>query len=126
MLERNFDKTTSLVKDFLSFSKGRLPELKMINPSDLVHEIVDLYKDIAAQSGIKLKLEIPHRVPKAPLDPDGIHTCLTNLVSNAIDACQMGEQKGTEVSIRVADERGSWKCITSFHDARVGEITRKT
>jgi len=28
MLERNFDKTTSLVKDFLSFSKGRLPELE--------------------------------------------------------------------------------------------------
>jgi signal transduction histidine kinase len=103
MLERNFEKTTSLVKDFLSFSKGRLPELKMIDPSDIVMEIIDLYKDIAAQAGIELKAEVAGNVRKAPLDPDGMHTCLTNLVSNAIDACQMGEQKGSEVVIQVAD-----------------------
>ncbi|MBU8934335.1 MAG: PAS domain-containing protein [candidate division Zixibacteria bacterium] len=107
MLERNFDKTTSLVKDFLSFSKGRLPELRMIKPADLIHDIVDLYKDIAAQSGIELKVDLPRSVRKAPLDPDGIHTCLTNLVSNAIDACQMGEQKGTEVIIRLTEEKGT-------------------
>ena len=103
MLERNFEKTTSLVKDFLSFSKGRLPELKMIDPSDIVMEIIDLYKDIAAQAGIELKAEVAGNVRKAPLDPDGMHTCLTNLISNAIDACQMGEQKGSEVVIQVAD-----------------------
>ncbi|MFC1476323.1 PAS domain-containing protein, partial [Candidatus Zixiibacteriota bacterium] len=101
MLERNFEKTTSLVKDFLSFSKGRLPELKMVNPADLVKEIIDLYKDIAAQSGVELKAQIPGRIKRAPLDPDGIHTCLTNLISNAIDACLMAEKKGTVVVIEV-------------------------
>ncbi len=105
MLERNFDKTTSLVKDFLSFSKGRLPELEMVNPGDLVLEIVDLYKDVAAQSGIELKSEIDKNVKSAPLDPAGIHTCLTNLVSNAIDACLMSKQKGTEVLIVVSESR---------------------
>jgi len=105
MLERNFEKTTSLVKNFLSFSKGRLPELKMVDPRDLVSEIVDLYKDIAAQSGIELKSAIAGRVRRAPLDSDGIHTCLTNLVSNAIDACLMGEQKGTAVVIEIKDSR---------------------
>jgi signal transduction histidine kinase len=105
ILERNFDKTTSLVKDFLSFSKGRLPKLKMVAPSDLVLEIVGLYKDIAAQSGIELRADIAPKLKNAPLDPDGIHTCLTNLVSNAIDACHMGEQKGSEVVIRVEDRR---------------------
>jgi signal transduction histidine kinase len=101
MLDRNLEKTTSLVKNFLSFSKGRLPELKMVDPRDLVKEIVDLYKDTAAQSGIELKAEMGANVRKAPLDPDGIHTCLTNLVSNAIDACLMGEQKGSLVVIDV-------------------------
>jgi len=106
MLERNFDKTTSLVKDFLSFSKGRLPKLQMVNPNDLAAEIVDLYKDTCAQSGITLTAQLPKKINKAPLDPDGIHTCLTNLVSNAIDACLMGEQKGTEVTVKVRDARG--------------------
>lgn len=105
MLERNFEKTTSLVKDFLSFSKGRLPELKLINPRGLVTEIIDLYKNIAAQSGIELKADLPPRLRRVPLDPDGIHTCLTNLVSNAIDACLMGKQKGTEVVLRIRDTR---------------------
>jgi len=104
MLERNFTKTTVLVKDFLSFSKGRLPQLRMVDPVDLVGEIVDLYKQIAAQSNITLRPEIVGTVRPAPLDPDGIHTCLTNLVSNAIDACQMGEQKGTDVVVRVSEK----------------------
>ena len=103
MLERNFEKTTSLVKDFLSFSKGRLPELRMVQPAELAQEIVELYREIAAQSGIELKAETIGKLRAAPLDPDGIHTCLTNLVSNAIDACQLGEQKGSEVVIRVSD-----------------------
>ncbi|MCP4705304.1 MAG: PAS domain-containing protein [candidate division Zixibacteria bacterium] len=105
MLDRNFEKTTSLVKDFLSFSKGRLPKLKMVKPGYLVEEIIDLYKDIASQSGIELKSIIDKNVKRAPLDPDGIHTCLTNLVSNAIDACLMGKQKGTEVLIKVREGR---------------------
>lgn len=126
MLERNFDKTTSLVKDFLSFSKGRLPELEMINPAELVLEIIDLYKEIAAQSGIELKCEIDKNVKNAPLDPAGIHTCLTNLVSNAIDACLMSKQKGTEVLISVSDV--SDKLIFEVNDNGSGidyEIKKK-
>jgi signal transduction histidine kinase len=105
MLERNFDKTTSLVKDFLSFSKGRVPDLEIVNPEDLVREIVDLYRDVAAQSGIELKAEIVDNLKPVPLDKAGIHTCLTNLVSNALDACLMSDQKGTEVTIRLSEKR---------------------
>ncbi len=126
MLERNFDKTTTLVKDFLSFSKGRLPELKMVNPGDLVLEIIDLYRDIAAQSGIELKSEIEENIKTAPLDPAGIHTCLTNLVSNAIDACLISKQKGTEVLISVY-EKGD-KLILEVKDNGSGidyEIKKK-
>ena len=126
ILERNFEKTTSLVKDFLSFSKGRLPELRKINPNDLVTEIIDLYKDIAAQSGINLKADLDSDIKEAPLDPDGIHTCLTNLVSNAIDACLMGKEKGSEVVIRTKKERG--KLVFEVQDNGSGidyEIKKK-
>ena len=126
MLERNFDKTTSLVKDFLSFSKGRLPSLEMINPGDLVLEIIDLYKDVAAHSGVELKSEIDEKIKPVPLDKAGIHTCLTNLVSNAIDACLMSEHKGTEVTIKVSEKRN--KLIFEVHDNGSGidyEIKKK-
>jgi PAS domain S-box-containing protein len=107
MLERNFDKTTTLVKDFLSFAKGRLPELKMVEPNKLAREIVDLYREIARQSGVDLRIELDPKLKKAPLDPDGIHTCLTNLVSNALDACQMSDNKESYVVVRTKSEKGA-------------------
>ena len=107
MLERNFEKTTTLVKDFLNFAKGRLPEVQMVNPGDLTVEIVELYREIAKQSGIELKAECSPDIKNAPLDPKGIHTCLTNLVSNAIDACQMSDKKNCVVSILTREEKGS-------------------
>jgi len=109
MLERNFDKTTSLVKDFLSFSKGRMPSVQMVNPNDLVLEIIDLYKDISGELDIKLTANLDIEMITLPLDPQGIHTCLTNLVSNAIDACQMSENGERVVTITTGFEKGILK-----------------
>ena len=106
MLERNFNKTTSLVKDFLSFAKGRLPDLKMVNPNDLVKEIVDLYHDVAEDVGVELIAEVDPNIKNVPLDAKGIHTCLTNLVSNAIDACRMSGKKTNRVCIMTEDKKG--------------------
>jgi PAS domain S-box-containing protein len=106
MLERNFEKTTALVKDFLSFSKGRLPEVAMVDPNELVLEIVTLYKEIAKKSGIDLTVNLQRDLKPAPLDPKGMHTCLTNLVSNAIDACQLSEKGNCFVTIGTREEKG--------------------
>jgi len=107
MLERNLNKTTSLVRDFLDFAKGRLPVLKMTDPNLLVIEIIDLYKEIAENNNVKLVADTDRKIRKAPLDPKGIHTCLTNLVSNAIDACQMSETQIGEVHIKASEKKGS-------------------
>ena len=106
MLERNFNKTTSLVKDFLSFAKGRLPELELVNPNDLVSEIIDLYHDVAEDIGVELTADMDTNIKKVPLDAKGIHTCLTNLVSNAIDACRMSGKKSSRVCILTEDKKG--------------------
>jgi len=126
MLERNFNKTTSLVKDFLSFAKGRLPELEMVNPNDLVEEIITLYRNVAGDVGVKLLAETDRKIKEAPLDPKGIHTCLTNLVSNAIDACRMSDKKKNEVRIVVEDKKGVLSFIVSDSGSGMDtEIKRK-
>ena len=61
ILQRNFEKTTALVKDFLSFAKGRLPELRPTDPNALAREIVDLYVDAARLQGVELLLESGRR-----------------------------------------------------------------
>ena len=140
ILERNFEKTTSLVRDFLSFSKGRLPSVKMVNPNELVIEIVELYQDAAQQQGIYLETDLQEKISPVFLDPDGLHTCLTNLVSNAIDACNMSSHKGCKVLMRTKDIDGTLffevsdngsgmdyelkkKIFTSFFTTKGGEGT---
>lgn len=103
VLQRNFNKTTTLVKDFLSFSKGRLPDLKPVEPEKLVNDIVALYKETAFQQGVQLLMEPVTGVRSALLDPDGMEACLTNLVSNAIDAARLREGGGGIVTIRTLE-----------------------
>ncbi len=101
VLRRNFEKTTGLVKGFLSFAKGRLPETKLTDPLALARSVVDLYREAARLQGVELQLEGPEQIEPAPLDPDGIETCLTNLISNGIDAAILREAPGGMVSLRV-------------------------
>ena len=96
MLQRNFEKTTGLVKDFLSFAKGRLPELHPTDPNALARDIVALYVDAARLQGVELKLELDAELTAAPLDAQGMETCITNLLSNGIDAAAMRLEGGRQ------------------------------
>jgi len=104
MLQRNFNKTVSLVKDFLSFAKGRLPDLKPTDPNLLAGGIVELYRDAAAKQGVLLLLDASPEVSACPLDPDGVEACLTNLVSNAIDAAMTREDGRGQVTVRTRQD----------------------
>ncbi|MFH1759653.1 MAG: ATP-binding protein, partial [bacterium] len=104
MLKRNIDKVTILVKDFLSFAKGRRPNVRLMKPRSLIDEIIALYKDTAGKIKIQLIDTTEADIPEALLDPDAMHTCLTNLISNAIDACQMSSRTDCRVLIGVREE----------------------
>lgn len=103
MLQRNFEKTTTLVKDFLSFAKGRAPELQPVDPNALVRDMVTLYKDAARLQGVELSMELGANIAVAPLDSKGIESCLTNLLSNAIDSATMREDGQGKVILRTAE-----------------------
>lgn len=104
ILKRNFEKTTALVKDFLSFAKGRPPELAPTSPNALARNIVELYRDAAAKQGVELVLEASPDVGEEMLDARGMETCLTNLVSNGIDAATTPGQAGGKVVLRTRVE----------------------
>lgn len=100
ILHRNLEKTTAMVRDFLSFAKGRLPEFRMIDPNAVARTVVDLYREAARQQGVELVLDVAANMAPAPIDPAGIESCLTNLVSNGIDAAILREEPGGRVVVR--------------------------
>lgn len=106
MLQRNFEKTTALVKDFLSFAKGRIPELHPTDPNALLRDILNLYVDAARMQNVELSLEVDPQLSPAPLDGKAMETCITNLLSNAVDAAAMRADKNGKVVLRTRQEEG--------------------
>jgi signal transduction histidine kinase len=72
----------------------------------LVKDIIDLYRDTARQQGVKLIFEADKTIKPAFLDPNGMETCLTNLISNGIDACLLRKESGGRVLLRTREEKG--------------------
>ena len=104
MLTRNLDKISRLAKSLLSLSKGHLPDVVLTDPNAVARDILDLYGELAKRAGIRLVGDLQPGLAPAPLDPDGIHTCLANVISNAIDACLMSEKEGCRVFLRTFEQ----------------------
>jgi PAS domain S-box-containing protein len=107
MLENNIMKISALIKDFLSFSKGREPQPRWVQPAQIVRDVIALYEEAARKEGITLVEELVEEIASAPMDPQGIHSCLANLVSNAIDACRMSDPPGGRIVVSLREKEGS-------------------
>jgi len=105
MLEEDITRISAFVKEFLEFAKGRQPRVQMIQPNDVARTVVDHYRERAARSGVELVLDLGE-LGEAPMDGEGLHTCLTNLVLNAIDACVMSTQEGCHVTMSTREKDG--------------------
>lgn len=89
MVLLNFEKISHIVKDILYCSKEREPDLQRVNPNEIATQVYTLFKDVAARYAIEVGLDLDENVKEAVIDPVGLHTVLSNLVGNAMDACKI-------------------------------------
>jgi len=87
MLRSNVLKIKALALDLLNFSREREPHYQLCDPNEPLRHAWQLMQETAKKQGISLDLETDDELPKVWLDPDGIHRCLMNLLTNAMDAC---------------------------------------
>lgn len=121
MVSEGVDMVSQLVKDMLSISKKRIPDYQEMDPSELAKQVWTLFHKRAMDLGIDLLVELDeHAGGKISLDPQGVHEVLSNLVSNAIDACQRDLEKGEHrIKIRVED-MGTAGVLYEIQDNGVG------
>jgi len=93
MVEGNITRISRFVREFLDFARGRLPEVSIVDPNQPARKVVELFRQKAAMEGVELVEDLQNKIPQAYLDEEGIHACLTNLVSNAIHACTVSDEK---------------------------------
>src|SRR5688500_14112352 len=88
IVDRNLEKIYNLTMNLLAYSKTREPRLEMVNPKTLIEECLELVAPMANEKGVMAVADVEKDHPAVPLDPDGLHQILVNLLSNALDAVE--------------------------------------
>ncbi|MEE9418363.1 MAG: response regulator [Desulfatiglandaceae bacterium] len=102
MVKGNVAKIKGLAIDLLHYAKEREPDHRLCDPNRPIQEVYDLMLPRAREHDVNLHIELDRGLPEVLLDPEGIHRCMLNLVTNAIDACTdiSCSKTGREVTLR--------------------------
>lgn len=107
LVRKNIDRIAKMTKDMLSYASTTPPVPELCSLNDIVDEVCELMADEAKARGIRLVRELDPSSPQVNADPEGIHTCLLNLVTNAIEAFPKDVTEGqVTVSSRDGAESG--------------------
>jgi len=101
MLERNIGRMSDLVLDLLEYSKDSEPEYESCFPNEIANEVCSLIESRAKEYDVEIIQDFDLSLGEVVLDRKGIHRCLLNLVSNAIDACLFDSSKGKKWVVEV-------------------------
>jgi len=87
MVRSNVSRVKELSLDLLNFTKERKPDYRLCDPNAPLRDVFQLLDRDARKKDVLLALDLDESLPMAWFDPDSIHRCLMNLVTNAVDAC---------------------------------------
>lgn len=98
MLKKNIDKITALSIDLLDYAKADRLHYRACDPNGPLIEVAELMKEKAAGLNVALDTERDESLSSIVCDPDAVHRCLLNLVTNALEACS-AEPECQEASV---------------------------
>jgi signal transduction histidine kinase len=104
IVEKNQQKVSDLVLDMLSYSKEREPVIEPTDLNKLVVDVAELMKGRAQDAVAKVVLHLRPNLPPAPVDRDGIHRALLNVVTNAIDAVNGRESPKIDIQTLLEED----------------------
>ena len=124
--EKNQGKIFELVMDMLSYSKERVPAVEITDLNEIVHDVFELMESHAKEMGVKFDLNAGTNLPAIPVDPEGIHRALLNVVGNALDS--VAERPNPHVTMGTRPAEAGWLKIVVVDNgigiapAKVGDI----
>jgi two-component system NtrC family sensor kinase len=113
IVDRALKNTYTLMLNMLAFSKQREPQLETLDVSTIVAEAVELTREQADEKEVSLFTEFDEEAPLIPVDRDGLHQAVLNLMFNAIEAVPRGSG---EVRVSVRSEPLERRVIVSVSD----------
>jgi len=124
MVQNNIVKISELALNMVDYSKEREPELEYCFPNEIAQQVYDLVEERAREHKVKLVKDFDLSISKCYLDPNRIHRCLLNLVTNAIDACALERRKEEDCSVFIKTRKKDSGIIFDIVDNGMG-MTRE-
>ena len=94
VMKEGIRQVESLTFDMLYYVKDRVPERLPTDPNEVIREVAALLREMAAEKGVELRVELDEELGVAALDRTAIYRAVLNLATNAIDACAESESDG--------------------------------
>jgi PAS domain S-box-containing protein len=86
LVGKNINRISRMTLDMLSYARSSPPLRQSCFLNDIVNEVCELMEEKAKERQIQLIRDLDPSLPLVDIDAEGIHSCLLNLVTNAIEA----------------------------------------
>ena len=86
LVGKNINRISYLTQEMLTYARTSPPAREECSINAIVEEVCELMEEKVRQRQIKLVLDLDPSLPPVALECEGIHSCLLNLVTNAIEA----------------------------------------
>ena len=106
LVRKNIERINKMTKEMLSLASTSPPAFELRSLNDIAEEVCEQMRAGAEERGIRLISELDPALSAMSLDSEGIHTCLTNLVTNAIEAFPE-ESIGGQIIVSSRDDPGT-------------------
>ncbi len=105
MVRRYLEQVSTLVASLLDYARDQAPRRETVEPGALVDGVVELFEDKGSLVGVRIEGRVEGGLSPVEVDPQLVHACLANLVTNAIDACQWDPDVDKEHQILIQVRR---------------------
>lgn len=106
MVRRDVERVKELALDLLDYAKPVTLNPQDGDPNEPARQVFHLMAPKAEAAGVEMVLALDESLPAMRIDQKAIHECLTNLVSNALDACMDRRDGMKKVTLRTTDGGG--------------------
>ncbi len=93
IVRKNITEISRVTQNILYSSKRRNPQLQKIKPNEIARRTVELYQEKASAMAVQLISQLNPTLPESTMDASSITRMLSNLIWNALEACDKDGHK---------------------------------
>ena len=95
IVKKNITEISRVTQNILYSSKKRTPQLQKIKPNEVARRTVELYQEKASAMAVQLISQLNPTLPESTMDTSSMTRMLSNLIWNALEACEKDGRKAS-------------------------------